>query len=65
MTSQELREWQIDMGYTYEEAAAALGISRATYSRYVNGSNIPIVVGMACHYLCSQQDARDFLSDFS
>lgn len=35
MTAQQLREWQAAMGYTQQAAAAALGVSWATYKRWL------------------------------
>lgn len=35
------------MGYTQQHAAEALGVSLATYKRYLTGE-VPHVVGLAC-----------------
>ena len=52
MTTSDLREWQNQMGYTYNTAAAALGVSRATYARYLqNGA--PLAIGLACAALAA------------
>ncbi|MCS4509799.1 helix-turn-helix domain-containing protein [Xylophilus ampelinus] len=37
MTPDDLRAWQAHMGYTYDTAAAALGISRGSYADMVAG----------------------------
>jgi transcriptional regulator with XRE-family HTH domain len=38
MTPADLRAWTQQMGYTsYEQAAAALGVSRATYAYWLAG----------------------------
>lgn len=37
MTPSDLRAWQAQMGYTYESAAEALGISRGGYAKQVGG----------------------------
>ena len=37
MTPQDLRAWQARMGYTYDTAANALGVSRAAYANWVSG----------------------------
>lgn len=37
MTSDDLRAWQKAMGYTYDSAAQALGVSRGTYADWVAG----------------------------
>ena len=57
-TSEELRDWQHAMGFTYDSAAAALGISRATYARYIAGAEIPISIGLACQMLGLQQESE-------
>ena len=51
MKSDDLRAWQAHMAYTYDTAAVTLGISRATYARYISGAEIPLVVGLACSAL--------------
>ena len=37
MTPTDLRDWQAHMGYTYETAAEALGVSRAAYADWIAG----------------------------
>ena len=37
MNADDLRFWQKEMGFTYDTAADALGISRATYANLVGG----------------------------
>lgn len=37
MTPADLRAWQAAMGYTYDTAAEALGISRSAYADLVSG----------------------------
>ena len=37
MTPDDLRTWQAHMGYTYETAAAALGVSRSAYADWLAG----------------------------
>lgn len=39
MTPDELRAWQARMGLTYDTAAQALGVSRATYAEWVAGKS--------------------------
>ena len=52
MTSDDLRAWQKQMNLTYESAAAALSVSRATYARYIqNGA--PLSIGLACAALAA------------
>lgn len=49
MTAEDLRAWQAQMKFTYISAADALGVSRATYSNYINEhTRIPTAVGLAC-----------------
>lgn len=36
MTPADLRAWQARMGYTYDSAAQALGVSRATYAKWLS-----------------------------
>ena len=39
MIPDDLRAWQAKMGYTYDTAAAALGVSRSTYAEWVAGKS--------------------------
>ncbi len=39
MTPSDLRAWQAHMGYTYETAAEALGISRSGFQKLLSGAN--------------------------
>ena len=39
MTPDDLRAWQAHMGYTYDTAAQALGVSRATYAEWLRGKS--------------------------
>ena len=56
MTPADLRAWQAQMGYTYDTAAAALGVSRGTYADWVAGRSrttgkpitISRLVALAC-----------------
>ncbi len=64
MTPAELRAWQAQLGYTYDTAATALGVSRATYARWLAGpGDVPRTTALACAALaaglgpwCSQPD---------
>ena len=38
MTCDNLRAWQAAMGFTYESAAEALGMSRSGYAKLVGGA---------------------------
>lgn len=61
MTSEDLRAWQAHMGYTYDTAAAALGVSRGTYADWVAGRSrttgkpiqISRLVALACAALAA------------
>jgi transcriptional regulator with XRE-family HTH domain len=49
MTPDQLRAWQAQMGYTYETAAEALGMSRSGYAKLVLGqSTIDRRTALAC-----------------
>lgn len=39
MTPADLKAWQQAMGYTYETAAEALGISRSGFQKLLSGAN--------------------------
>ena len=52
MTSDELRAWQARMGYTYETAAEALGISRSGFAKLLAGEHpIDKRTALACNAL--------------
>ncbi len=61
MTPADLRAWQANMGYTYDTAAQALGVSRATYAEWVAGKSrttgkpikISRLVALACAALAA------------
>ena len=61
MTPADLRAWQAHMGYTYDTAAAALGVSRSTYAEWVAGRSrttgkpitISRLVALACAALAA------------
>jgi transcriptional regulator with XRE-family HTH domain len=54
MTADMLRAWQASMGLVYTSAADVLGVSRATYSNYLNGhTRIPAMLGLACAALAA------------
>ena len=49
MTADDLRAWQTAMGYTYETAAQALGMSRSGYAKLVLGqASIDLRTALAC-----------------
>lgn len=47
MTPTDLRAWHEGLGLTQQGAADALGVSLATYKRYLGGE-VPRVVALAC-----------------
>jgi hypothetical protein len=52
MTNDELRAWHTHMGYTYETAAEALGISRSGYAKLLAGNHpIDKRTALACNAL--------------
>ncbi|KAF3997530.1 helix-turn-helix transcriptional regulator [Glaciimonas immobilis] len=58
MTSDDLRAWQSAMQFTYDSAADALGVSRATYANYINDhTRIPKMLGLACAALCAKLES--------
>lgn len=48
MTTSDLKAWQWQHDYTYESAAKALGVSRATYARYLKSGELPRYIMLAC-----------------
>ncbi len=54
MTPADLRAWQSHMHMTYDTAAHALGVSRATYAAWVNGhTGISKITALACAALAA------------
>ena len=61
MTPADLRAWQAHMGLTYDTAAKALGVSRATYAEWLRGKSrttgkpitISRLVALACAALAA------------
>lgn len=47
-----LRAWQKRMGYTYDDAAAALGMSRSGYSALIAKSN-PVFIDLRTALACA------------
>lgn len=56
MTAEELKQWRKKLGYTQEQAAKALWISRPTIARYEKDVDIPKTIELACFYLSSVND---------
>lgn len=50
--AQALREWQKRMGFTYDDAAAALGMSRSSYAAFVAKSN-PVFIDLRTALACA------------
>ena len=56
-TPADLREWQAQMGYkTQQDAAAALGVSWATYKRWLTAPELPRLTALACAALAAGLD---------
>lgn len=61
MTTEDMRAWQAHMGYTYDTAAQALGVSRAAYADWIAGRSrttgkpikISKLVALACAALAA------------
>lgn len=61
MTADDLRAWQAHMGYTYDTAAAALGVSRSSYADWLAGTSrttgkpiqVSRLVALACAALAA------------
>lgn len=57
MTPDDLRAWQAQMGYTYDTAAQALGVSRSTYADWLAGTSRttgkPITIDRRTALACS------------
>jgi DNA-binding XRE family transcriptional regulator len=56
MTPEQFKSWRVEMGFTQDEAAEALGVSKATIGNYDKGIRredgrpvvIPKTVALAC-----------------
>ena len=58
MTTEDMRAWQAHMGYTYEAAAQALGISRSGFAKLLAGDHpIDRRTALACAALAGGLDA--------
>lgn len=54
MTPADLRAWQARMGYTYDTAAEALGISRSGFAKLLAGAHpIDKRTALACAAIAS------------
>ena len=62
MTPDDLRTWQAHMGYTYDTAAQALGVSRSSYADWVAGrsrtTGKPITPSRTVALACAALAAR-------
>lgn len=52
MTADALRAWQARLGYTQQQAADALGVSLATYKRYLTAGT-GLTISLACSALAN------------
>lgn len=61
MTPTDLKAWQAQMGYTYDTAAQALGVSRSAYADWIAGRSrttgkpidLPPMLPLACAALAA------------
>lgn len=54
MTAEDLRAWQKSQGYTYDSAAAALGMGRTTFADYLKrDGELPRWLALACAALAA------------
>ena len=62
MTPSDLRAWQAHMGYTYDTAAQALGVSRSSYADWLAGrsrtTGKPIKISRTVALACAALAAR-------
>ena len=62
MTPADLRAWQAHMGYTYDTAAQALGVSRSSYADWLAGrsrtTGKPIKISRTVALACAALAAR-------
>ena len=59
MRGSELREWRKILGYTQEQAAKVLGVTRATIQNWeYESSSIPVAVQLACSVLLRRWKQR-------
>ncbi len=65
MTPEDLRAWQAQMGYqTQQHAAAALGVSWATYKRWLVATEVPRLTALACAALAAGLGEDSLLLDY-
>lgn len=55
-----LREWQARHGYTYEEAAEALGVARRTYAYYLKMAALPKKIVLACEMIDVKKEMKSY-----
>ena len=53
-----LRTWQSRHGFTYDTAAAALGVSRSTYRRLLHKAELPKLVLLAMERIDEQKGMK-------
>lgn len=53
MTSDDFRHWHVHQGYSYDTGAAALGVSRRTYAKLMNGDHPDRLTALACAALAA------------
>ena len=57
-----LRDWQARHGFTYDTAAAALGVSRRTYARLLKREALPKLVELAMKRIDDESLGRTVLA---
>lgn len=58
-----LRDWSARHGFTYNTAAAALGVSRSTYRRLLHKETLPKLVQLAMKRIDDEKGMKDGKSD--
>lgn len=58
-----LRDWSARHGFTYDTAAAALGVSRSTYRRLLKKEVLPKLVQLAMKRIDDEKGMKDGKSD--
>ena len=57
--NEALTNWQRGHGFTYEQAAQALGLGRTMFWKYLRREQLPRLIGLACQGVTIGQCVRD------
>lgn len=57
--NEALTNWQRGHGFTYEQAAQALGLGRTMFWKYLRRDQLPRLIGLACQGVTIGQCVRD------